>query len=131
MRTKTFIAVILFPAIALSQTSAHLNINNINANFNPPGDLFYDYQNSAVIGFEVPKGNGTQTIFAGNLWFGALDEGEQLHLAAQTYHQAGCDFFQGPVMNAWNYSAATDAQWNKVWRIKRTTIDSFNLGLFR
>jgi hypothetical protein len=42
-----------------------------------------------------------------------------------TYRQTGIDFFQGPMMNSAAYSTAMDSQWNRLWKINKTTIDSF------
>jgi hypothetical protein len=129
---KIILSLSLITAAAISShaqtwANATLDINQAKALVNSNGDLFWDYTQSR---FEVPKGNGTNTIFAGALWVGGLDVGGQLHVAGQTYRQSGNDFYPGPVMNSASYSSATDAQWNKVWKINRSTIDSFRLGLF-
>lgn len=101
---------------------ASLDINQVKAGINSNGDLFWNYSNPA---FEVPQDSGRHTIFAAASWIGGLDAGGQLHVAAQTYRQSGNDFYPGPVMNTSAYSATTDAQWNRVWKINKTTIDSF------
>lgn len=123
----SFFSVLTITSSAQPWANASLDINQAKALVNSNGDLFWDYTQSR---FEIPKGNGTNTIFAGALWVGGLDGGGQLHLAAQTYRQTGNDFYPGPVMNSANYSTANDALWNKVWKINRSTIDSFRLGLF-
>lgn len=112
---------------AVAQNNAYLDINNVKARFNSAGDLFWDKSNTQ---FFVPKATGKSTIFAGNLWIGGIDGGGQLHMAGQTYRQAGTDYFQGPVMSPNNYSVSQDILWNKVWKINKSTIDSFKLGYF-
>ncbi len=107
--------------------NATLDINQAAAMVNSNGDLFTDYNSPQ---FNIPKGSTTNTIFTGALWIGGLDAGGQLKVAAQTYRQTGNDFFPGPIMNGLSYSTANDALWNKVWKINRSTIDSFRLGLF-
>jgi hypothetical protein len=112
---KTILSLSLFSALSISshaQNWAHatLDINSVSAMVNSNGDLFWDYSQSR---FEVPKGGGAKTIFADAFWMGGLDAGGQLHLAAQTYRQTG-----------------NDSLWNKVWKINKSTIDSFRLGLF-
>jgi hypothetical protein len=102
---------------------ANLDINNVSARVNAGGDLFWDLSTNP--GFEVPKGSGKHTLFTGNLWIGGVDAGGQLHMAAQTYRQTGTDFFQGPISTA--YSSAYDNQWNYVWKINKSTIDSFRI----
>ena len=125
---SVFAASISFSS-AQTWANATLDINGVAATVNSNGDLFWNYSTSQ---FKVPKGSpaGTTTIFAGALWIGGLDTAGQLHLGAQTYRQTGNDFYPGPVMSAASYSAANDALWNKVWKVNKTTIDSFRQGLF-
>jgi hypothetical protein len=122
--TLSVFALAISFSSAQTTTAASIDINGVKAMMNSNGDLFWDHTTAK---FEVPKGsvNQSNTIFAGATWIGGLDSGGSLHLAAQTYRQSGDDFFPGPVMNAANYSAANDALWNKVWKINKTTIDSF------
>lgn len=101
---------------------AELDINQVKAGINSNGDLFTDYSGAA---FEVPQDSGRHTMYTATTWIGGMDAGGQLHLGAQTYRQTGNDFYPGPVMNTSSYSAATDAQWNVVWKINKTTIDTF------
>ena len=131
MKSKltTIIFCFLF-AFANAQTSADLDINNIKARINSGGDLFWDF-NSAK--FEAPKGSGINSIFAGNLWIAGVDAGNQVHAACQTYRQNGVDFWPGP-MDTINVSCPSavysSPTWNRVWKVNKTTVDSFVLGLF-
>ena len=86
-----------------------LDINNVRARITAGGDLFRDSTSSQ---FEVPKGSGKGTVFAGNLWIGGVDAGGQLKMAANTYRQSGTDFWAGPVSNS--YAAPYDNIWNRV-----------------
>jgi len=104
-----------------------LHINKVKAALVSNGDLFWDYVNA---GFEVPADSGRHTILAGALWIGALDAGNQLRMAGQTYRQTGNDFFAGPVSSASVYNSAYDAQWAQLWPVRKTMIDSFRLGLY-
>ena len=99
-----------------------LDINQAKAGINSNGDLFWDYNNPQ---FEVPQDSGTHVIFAGAMWIGGLDSNNVIHVGAQTYRQTGSDFYPGPMMNAGSYSATNDALWNTVWKINKTTIDTF------
>jgi hypothetical protein len=127
----TFFTIAAMTSISSAQpwANATLDINSVAAMANSNGDLFWDYTNAQ---FKVPKGspNSTSTIAAAALWVGGLDTGGQLHIGAQTYRQSGNDFYPGPVMNTSSYSLANDALWNKVWKINKSTIDSFRLNLF-
>jgi len=125
--------LLLFPFVALACSvaayaqpwaNAVIDINQVKTTINSNGDLFWNYTSGV---YEVPVGGGANTVFAGATWIGGLDTAGTLHVAAQTYRQTGNDFYPGPVMNTSSYSPATDAQWNKVWKISKTTIDSFIL----
>lgn len=104
--------------------NAVIDINEVETTINSNGDLFWNYSSGL---YEVPNDSGASTIFAGATWIGGVDAGGNLHVAAQTYRQTGNDFYPGPVMNTSSYSPTTDAQWNQVWKINKTTIDSFIL----
>ncbi len=105
-----------------------LDTNNIRARFNAPGDLFWDWNNGATY-FEIPKGSGRGTVYISDLWIGGKDAGGQLHMAANFYRN-GTDFYQGPVMNTPSYSSIQDSIWNRVWKINKSTVDSFRWGFF-
>ena len=105
----------------------YLDINNVKSRINSFGGLFADFKNWTTAQFEVPKGSGQSTIFTSNLWIGGIEGGGKLHLAAETYRQKGKDFFYGPISNSGN---PAPSQWNRVWKINKTTVDSFRLGLF-
>ncbi|MGL5892510.1 MAG: hypothetical protein ACRC3B_21640, partial [Bacteroidia bacterium] len=128
MRKKlllSFAAAGLFSSAVIAQNAnSTLNINQVFADVNSNGDLFWDYMNA---GFEVPAGSGTHTIFADALWIGGFDAGGQLHLGAQTYRQTGNDFFGGPVSSPSTYNSAFDMQWARLWKISRSDINSFLL----
>lgn len=78
------------PATAQSD----LNINNVRATILGGGDMWWDLNNAR---YEVPKGSNKHSMFAGALWLGGVDEGNQLKLAAMTYRQRGNDFWPGPL----------------------------------
>jgi hypothetical protein len=129
---SSLVAFSFLQAEAQPWANAHLDINEVETVINSNGDLFWNYSSGI---YEVPNDSGVSTIFAGATWIGGLDTSGAIHVAAQTYRQTGSDFYPGPVMNSSSYSAITDAQWNQVWKINKTTIDSFlmwfaNPGLF-
>ncbi|MDB4251068.1 hypothetical protein N9815_01920, partial [Flavobacteriales bacterium] len=68
--------------------------------------------------FEVPKGGGKHSIFAHEYWFGGVDNGGQLRVAAQTYKQGGSDFWAGP-----KGATSCDSIWDRVWKINKTDVD--------
>lgn len=103
-----------------------LDINNIKAAFYSAGDIGWNQVNDPQ--FEVPKGSGHHTLFAANLWLGGIDQLNQLHLAAQTYRQNGTDFWPGPLKTTdGTIDSSTKVLFDYVWKINKTTIDSFIL----
>lgn len=84
-----------------SNSQAELNINNVRARLLGGGDFWWDGVNNAR--FEFPKVDPASNaipvnaIFAGALWFTAVDDGGNLKVAAQTYRNQGHDFWTGPL----------------------------------
>lgn len=111
-----------------AQSFERLDINHFNAGFNAAGDqlsMIPNFSNGVMVPFNQI------TFSIGNLWIGGYDAGNQLHMAAQTYRQTGTDFWAGPLdTTTATCSLAENAFYNKVWKINKTTIDSFRLGLF-
>lgn len=134
---KTIVQKLLIASALLTQLkinaqhSAFLDINNIKARINANGSLFRDTAIISGADFEAPKGGGNKSIYESNLWIGGLDNGNQIKLAAQTYRQSGTDFQPGALdtVNA-SISPTQSAQWNKVWKINKTQVDSCRLGLY-
>ncbi len=126
------ISLTLTSVIALAQVSANLDTNNIRAAINANGDLFTGPANHSPA-FEAPKGSFIHTMFTSTMWVAGLDVGGQLHISCQTYRQAGNDFWPGP-LDTLNGSCSpvvfNSPTWNRVWKINKTTIDSFRQYLF-
>lgn len=108
-----------------------LNINNVSALFQAKGDLFWNYENQAFTQhYEVPKGGNRHTIFAASLWIGGFDQGEDLHLFANTYRQTGDDTWPGPLsIGDAKINQTTSDQWNKVWKVSRNEIEDHINGI--
>ena len=77
-----------------ARAQSDLNINNVRATILGGGDMWWDLNTAR---YEVPKGSNLHSMFAGALWLGGVDEGNQLKLAAMTYRQRGNDFWPGPL----------------------------------
>ncbi len=83
-------------ASCLPPSSAEdLDINNIRALIQTGGDMWWDLQQTPK--YEVPKGSGKTSIFAGSLWLGGVDVSNQLKVAAQRFRSQGNDFWTGPL----------------------------------
>jgi hypothetical protein len=49
-----------------------LDFNNVKTVLNDEGGFFYN-ASAGIPGYEIPKGSGLNTIYAGSYWIGAKD----------------------------------------------------------
>lgn len=114
------------PAITAACSEAtvqsDLAVNNVRCRI-LMGDMWWDLSNGT---YEIPKGGGVMSIFAGSLWVGGVDVGGQLKVAGQTYRQTGNDFWPGP-LDTTNASVDLDvcATYDKHFRITRKEVETF------
>ncbi len=103
-----------------------LDVNNVKAGIANRGDMHWDAGGQGNAMYEVPKGSGKHSNFASALWIGGLDNGGQLHGAAQTYRHNGSDFWPGPLdtINA-TIDTATSLAYDKIWKVSYTDINNF------
>lgn len=103
-----------------------LDVNNVRAGIANRGDMHWDIGGAGSPIYEVPKGSGINSNFASALWIGGLDNGNQLHGAAQTYRQGGVDFWPGPLdtTNA-SIDTLTAKNYDKVWKVSYSDINTF------
>ena len=105
-----------------------LDINNVRTTIMTGGDMWWDLDNAK---YEVPKGGGKHSMFAGALWIGGLDAGGQLKLAAQTYRQGpnfqgGWDYWGGPINAATiDVNTQTCNKYDRHWKITRQEVQDF------
>ena len=85
-----------------------LDGNQVDARYHNGGDMFWDLVSNPA--YEVPKGSGNHSSFAGGLWIGGLDQSDGLHIAAATYRQTGNDFSPGPVRWTGQYGCETNLE---------------------
>ncbi|MEI8279041.1 MAG: T9SS type A sorting domain-containing protein [Bacteroidota bacterium] len=101
-----------------------LDINNVRARLMTGGDMWWNIGTS-LAAYEVPKGGGASSLFAGSCWIGGYDAQGQLKVAAQTYRQDGNDYWPGPLDGTASIDQATCSQWDKFWKVDRVTINAF------
>lgn len=105
------------------QAQTELAVNNIRTTILTGGDMWWDLSTAR---YEIPKGSGAHSMFAGSLWIGGLDASNTLKVAAMTYRQSGNDFWPGPLDTA---SVSTDIaicdQYDKHFRVKYSDVQSF------
>ena len=95
-----------------------LDINNVKAGIANRSDMHWDIGGTQNAMYEVPKGSGAHSNFASGLWIGGLDNGGQLHGAAQTYRQGGVDFWPGPLDTiSATIDTTTSLNYDKIWKL--------------
>ncbi len=115
----------------LPSAQAELNINNVRAGLLNGGDLWWDLNNAK---YEVPKvlpGSSAPSInalFAGALWMGGQDSGNNVRLAAQTFRQEGYDYWPGPITNQ-TTNPDNCANFNRFWEVLAQDINAFKIAL--
>src|SRR5574343_276867 len=107
-----------------------IDINNVRAKLFNGGDMWWDLFGGGNAKYEVPKVNpGDRSVsasFASALWFGGVDDGNQLKTAGQTYRQRGIDFWPGPLDTATAETSSDVCQtWDKHFNVLQQDITSF------
>lgn len=111
-------------AVSISNLK-NLDVNQVKAGIANRGDMHWDLGAGNAL-YEVPKGSGKISNFASGLWIGGLDNGGQLHGAAQTYRQSGVDFWPGPLDTLSATTNTTIAgNYDKIWKVSYTDINTF------
>lgn len=116
-----------------AQAAAELAVNNVRTIIYSGSDMWWDLFGGGNAWYIVPKvedrTKGASSNFAGNVWFGGLDVGGQLKIAAQTYRQGGVDFWTGPLSTG-DASITSDVcqQYDKIFKLTRTEVDAFVLS---
>jgi len=106
---------------ASSQTD--MDINNVRATILGGGDMWWNLSDAQ---YEIPKGGGLNSLFAGSLWIGGVDAGGQLKVAAMTYRQSGSDFWPGPLDVATASITSEECNsWDKHFKINRSEVEEF------
>jgi hypothetical protein len=103
-----------------STAQTDLDINNIRTKIFINGDMWWDLIGTAT--YEIPKGSGKHSLFAGAVWVGGYDNNGQLRVAAQTYRQSGEDFWPGPVNTLTDVSPAVCTKFDRHFRVNREEV---------
>lgn len=103
--------------------SAELDINNVRALIQSGGDMWWDFNRSR---YEVPKGSGRVSLFAGSLWLAGKDASGQFKVAANTYRRDGNDFWTGPLSRQdAEIDPATCKDYDRQWITSRSLVAEF------
>lgn len=101
-------------------------INNVRARLLNGGDVWWDGGDGRYIVPKVEPGlPEVSALFAGAVWLGGVDDGDNLKLAAQTYGTASgdSDFWPGPLSEVGTTSQDTCDQWDRFWTVTAEEIE--------
>jgi len=105
-----------------STAQTDLDINNIRTKIFINGDMWWDLIGTAT--YEIPKGSGKHSLFAGAVWVGGYDNNGGLRVAAQTYRQSGDDFWPGPVnISLTDVTPAVCTKFDRHYRVNREEVE--------
>jgi hypothetical protein len=76
--------------------SSIFDYNNVRTIIYTGGDMWWNFSTQIAF-YEVPKGSGKMSLYAGAIWIGGTDVNGQLRVAAARYRQVGQDYFTGPL----------------------------------
>jgi hypothetical protein len=107
------------PATAATE----LDINNTRALIQSGGDMWWDFNRAR---YEIPKGSGKTSLFAGSLWLAGQDISGQFKVAALRFRQIGNDYWTGPLSTV---DAEIDQQtctdYDRHWETSRSMVSEF------
>jgi len=124
---------LLFAALLLPETAAaqgvgtcprslgeaYLDVNNVRARILNNGGLFWRGEPHV---YEVPKGSGSNAIFASNIWLAGFVGGE-LRAAGTRYGE--WEFWAGPLDAAGN-PPADCLRYDRLWEITREDLERYH-----
>jgi hypothetical protein len=105
-------------------TMDDVNINNIDAMVSVHGDVWRNPV-TGTANCVVPNGSGKNIASAGALWMSGYDNGNGLHIAAQTDRTTGNDYWPGPLDVSGTLTYVTSQNWAKIWKVTRKDIQIF------
>lgn len=104
-----------------AQSTAELNINNVRAQINGYGNMWFD---GSITKYYVPKSGNASPLYCAALWIGGTDVNDQLRLAALRFGSEGDDYWPGPIKI--NGTASTDLPvcnaYDKHWIITKAEV---------
>ncbi|PWH85129.1 T9SS type A sorting domain-containing protein [Brumimicrobium oceani] len=117
----TFLVFIL-QLVNAQQHRSTLDGNSVSATIFDEGRLFHS-PNTAMPGYEFPKGSGKHLIFSGGFWFGGTNQNGELKLAAQLYGDQR-EFYRGSLSSTGQYmdTAYIYNYESGIWTIKKSEV---------
>jgi hypothetical protein len=90
------------------KTITEISLNNIRTYIGMDGILWTDI-GGGTSGYEVPKGSGKTSIYAGGIWIGGTDVNGQLKLTAVKFKGAR-NYWPGPLIVSGEQRGTTDVE---------------------
>lgn len=100
--------------------------NAVSTTIHSCGDIGWDLVGDP--NFTVSPDTGPSTVFASNLWVGAVDVQGNMRVSAQTYRQTGLDYFPGPMVDSGQYDLNVFNRFDKVWKVSRQEVNNHIQG---
>jgi hypothetical protein len=104
-----------------------INKNNVESRVGGSGLHFNSFFDDILLGisktFRIKELGCARPLFNGTLWIGALDSTNKIYTSAETFRQAGRDFWSGPIEYAFDSIKRKD--FLKIWKVNKETIDYF------
>ncbi|MGD1846393.1 MAG: hypothetical protein ACFB10_13485 [Salibacteraceae bacterium] len=124
-KRKTTLPTAALAANCIAPSAAtELSINNVRALIQTGGDMWWDLQSEAR--YEIPKGSGQTSLYAGALWLGGQDVSGQLKVAALRFRRQGQDFWTGPLSTITSeIDAQTCLDWDRHYISTRDEVAQF------
>ncbi|MFA6483352.1 MAG: hypothetical protein WCW62_12290, partial [Bacteroidales bacterium] len=114
-------------ACTLGRTVTEISLNNIRTYIHMDGVLWTDISGGTA-GYEVPKGSGKTSIYAGGIWIGGTDVNGQLKLTACLFKGAR-NYWPGPLIMSGEQRGTTDVevcyQYDRHYQITRYQVEAF------
>lgn len=102
--------------------ATELNINNTRALIQSGGDMWWDFSRPR---YEIPKGSGKNSLYAGSLWLAGQDISGQFKVAALRFRQ-GNDYWTGPLSTVdAEIDPATCNFYDRQWETSRSMVAEF------
>ncbi len=112
---------------ATSSGKTILDINNVRATLLVGGDIWWDGTRGQYVVPKPPEGSGldpVSSLYAGAVWIGGYDSGQNLKMAAQTYgtNVGDTDFWPGPLTEIGTVGVDTCSQWDRFFEVSGANI---------
>ncbi len=112
----------------MGQTITEISLNNVRTYVHMDGLLWSSNESSTYNGYEIPKGSGKSSIYAGSLWISGTDIYGSIKQSTIKY-KGGRNFWPGPLIAKGDAQGTTDVevcyQYDRHFEITRYQVEAF------